>query len=281
MAVNLKGTFLAAKAALGPMRRNGYGRMVFTSSITGPRVTSPGHGHYSATKAGINGFIKSAALEFSGDGITVNGVEPGNILTEGMQASRSPEFMRMMEQAVPLGRLGTPREIAHTVLFLASDEAAYITGTTIIVDGGRDSTRRPRFQSQALTELRFGKLKPTMSFLAFDLSMAVLHGSVGERTEPTPCLCLSDADGLRASKLKHAVQGMNGDGDLRRATPIRPRAQRIPDHSFEAADGGLHQGPTSVPGPLLPAHASMLGDALEMPIALGRSGLHILAQHRR
>jgi 3-oxoacyl-[acyl-carrier protein] reductase len=137
MAVNLKGTFLAAKAALGPMRRNGYGRMVFTSSITGPRVTSPGHGHYSATKAGINGFIKSAALEFSGDGITVNGVEPGNILTEGMQTSRSAEFIRMMEQAVPLGRLGTPRDIAHTVLFLASDEAAYITGTTIVVDGGQ------------------------------------------------------------------------------------------------------------------------------------------------
>jgi NAD(P)-dependent dehydrogenase (short-subunit alcohol dehydrogenase family) len=98
MAVNLKGTFLAAQAALPLMRENGSGRMVFTSSITGPRVTSPGHGHYSATKAGINGFIKSAALDFSGFGITVNGVEPGNILTEGMQASRSPEFIRMMER---------------------------------------------------------------------------------------------------------------------------------------------------------------------------------------
>jgi 3-oxoacyl-[acyl-carrier protein] reductase len=137
MAVNLKGTFLAAQAALPLMRQNGYGRMVFTSSITGPRVTSPGHGHYSATKAGINGFIKSAALEFSGYGITVNGVEPGNILTEGMQTSRSPEFIRMMEQAVPLGRLGTPRDIAHSVLFLASEEAAYITGTTLIIDGGQ------------------------------------------------------------------------------------------------------------------------------------------------
>jgi 3-oxoacyl-[acyl-carrier protein] reductase len=149
MAVNLKGTFLAAKAALAPMRRNGYGRMVFTSSITGPRVTSPGHGHYAATKAGINGFIKSAALEFAADGITVNGVEPGNILTEGMKAGRSPDFIRMMEQAVPLGRLGTPRDIAHAVLFLASEEAAYITGTTLIVDGGqtlpegRDFTVKP------------------------------------------------------------------------------------------------------------------------------------------
>jgi 3-oxoacyl-[acyl-carrier protein] reductase len=137
MAVNLKGTFLAAQAALAPMRRNGYGRMIFTSSITGPRVTSPGHGHYSASKAGINGFIKAAALEFAGYGITVNGVEPGNILTEGMQAHRSPEFIQMMEQAVPLGRLGTPRDIAHAVQFLASEEASYITGTTIVVDGGQ------------------------------------------------------------------------------------------------------------------------------------------------
>jgi 3-oxoacyl-[acyl-carrier protein] reductase len=137
MAVNLRGTFLAARAALAPMRARGYGRMVFTSSITGPRVTSPGHGHYSATKAGINGFIKSAALEFSGYGITVNGVEPGNILTEGMKLHRSAAFIRSMEVAVPLGRLGTPRDIANAALFLASDEASYITGTTICVDGGQ------------------------------------------------------------------------------------------------------------------------------------------------
>ena len=136
-AVNLRGTFLAAKACLAPMRARGYGRMVFTSSITGPRVTSPGHGHYAATKAGINGFIRSAAIEFAGFGITVNGVEPGNILTDGMQQHRSPAFIRSMQEMVPLGRLGTPRDVANAVLFLASDEAEYITGTTIIVDGGQ------------------------------------------------------------------------------------------------------------------------------------------------
>ena len=87
-----KGTYLAARAALAVMKAQRYGRMIFTSSITGPRVTSPGHGHYSASKAGINGFIKAAALEFSSYGITVNGVEPGNILTEGMQAQRSAEL---------------------------------------------------------------------------------------------------------------------------------------------------------------------------------------------
>lgn len=137
MAVNLRGTFLAARAALAVMREKKYGRMVFTSSITGPRVTSPGHGHYSASKAGINGFIKAAALEFAGYGITVNGVEPGNILTEAIVEHRSQAFIRTMEEAIPLGRLGNPRDIANAVLFLASDEASYITGTTIIIDGGQ------------------------------------------------------------------------------------------------------------------------------------------------
>lgn len=137
LAVNLRGTFLAAKAALRPMRAAGYGRMVFTSSITGPRVTSPGHGHYGASKAGINGFIRSAALEFAGFGITVNGVEPGNILTEGVKAHRSEAFIKSMADMIPLGRLGTPRDVANAFLFLASDDAEYITGTTIVVDGGQ------------------------------------------------------------------------------------------------------------------------------------------------
>jgi 3-oxoacyl-[acyl-carrier protein] reductase len=137
LGVNLRGTFLIARAALPHMKARRYGRFVFTSSITGPRVTSPGHGHYSASKAGINGFIKSAALEFSPYNITVNGVEPGNIMTEGLLANRSEAFIRSMEETIPLGRLGTPRDVAQAALFLASDEAAYITGTTILVDGGQ------------------------------------------------------------------------------------------------------------------------------------------------
>lgn len=137
MAVNLRGCFIAARAALVPMKRQGHGRMLFTSSITGPHVTSPGHGHYSATKAGINGLIRSAALEFAGYGITVNGVEPGNILTEAVQQHRSAEFIKGMEDSIPLGRLGNVRDVANAFLFLASDDAAYITGTTIIVDGGQ------------------------------------------------------------------------------------------------------------------------------------------------
>jgi 3-oxoacyl-[acyl-carrier protein] reductase len=137
LGVNLRGCFLAIQACVAPMRAQRYGRIVLTSSITGPRVSTPGHGHYSASKAGINGLIRAAAIELAPEGITVNGVEPGNILTEGMQAERSPEFIRAMERSVPLGRLGTPRDVAHVVLFLASDEAAYVTGTTIVVDGGQ------------------------------------------------------------------------------------------------------------------------------------------------
>ena len=137
MATNLRGSFLAARAALTPMKAQRSGRILFTSSITGPHVTSPGHGHYSATKAGINGLIRAAALEWSGYGITVNGDEPGNILTEAIQEHRSPAFIKSMEDAIPLGRLGSVRDVANAFLFLASDEAAYITGTTIVVDGGQ------------------------------------------------------------------------------------------------------------------------------------------------
>ena len=137
MAVNLRGTFNATLAALAPMKAQGYGRMLYTSSITGPHVTSPGHGHYAASKAGINGFIRSAALEFSGYGITVNGVEPGNILTEAIELHRGAAYIKNMEDSIPLGRLGSPRDVANAFLFLASDDASYITGTTIVVDGGQ------------------------------------------------------------------------------------------------------------------------------------------------
>jgi 3-oxoacyl-[acyl-carrier protein] reductase len=136
-AVNLTGTFLATKACLPLMRAQGAGRMIFTSSITGPRVVNPGHSAYAASKAGINGFIRAAAVEFAGDGITVNGIEPGNILTEGMTAGRSPAYIAAMKASIPLGRLGTPRDIANAILFLASDEASFITGTTILIDGGQ------------------------------------------------------------------------------------------------------------------------------------------------
>jgi 3-oxoacyl-[acyl-carrier protein] reductase len=135
--VNLRGSFLATQAAMRVMRGQRYGRVVLTSSITGPRVVPPQHAHYAASKAGINGLIRAAALEGAAFGVTVNGVEPGNILTEGVAAERSPEYVAAMAASIPLGELGTPRDVANAVLFLASDEARYVTGTTIVVDGGQ------------------------------------------------------------------------------------------------------------------------------------------------
>lgn len=137
MAVNLRGAFIAARTALPQMKTQNSGRLLFTSSITGPYVSSPGHGHYAASKSGINGFIRAAALEFAGYGITVNGVEPGNILTEGIQQHRGAEHIASMEAMIPLGRLGSVRDVANAFLYLASDEADYVTGTTIVVDGGQ------------------------------------------------------------------------------------------------------------------------------------------------
>ena len=137
LGVNLRSAFLLARAALEPMKSNGGGRLIYISSITGTRVSSPGHAHYGASKAGINGFIKTAALELAGHGITVNAIEPGNILTEGLQAERTQEFIEVMCDSIPLGRLGTTDEIASAVAFLASNEAGYITGTSIVVDGGQ------------------------------------------------------------------------------------------------------------------------------------------------
>jgi len=133
---NLKGTFLAVKACLPFMEKQAYGRIVIISSITGPKVAQPGFAHYGASKAGVNGFIKTAALEFAQSCITVNGIEPGNIMTEGL-GERPAEVVQALEQAIPLGKLGTVEDVAYTALFLASDEAKYITGETIVVDGGQ------------------------------------------------------------------------------------------------------------------------------------------------
>lgn len=133
---NLKGTFLAVKAVLPLMKKQKYGRIVLTSSISGPKVGWPGGAHYTASKAGMNGLMRTAAVELARHNITINGVEPGNILTEGLEET-GEEWMRGMERAIPMGRLGTAEEVAYAHLFLASDEARYITGQTIVVDGGQ------------------------------------------------------------------------------------------------------------------------------------------------
>lgn len=136
MAVNLKGMFLAVKAFLPLLRRSGAGRIVLTSSITGPITGYPGWSHYGATKAGMLGFMRSAAIELAPYGITLNAVLPGNIATEGL-GELSEDYRRKMEATIPLRRLGTPEEVAYAALFLASEEARYITGHALVVDGGQ------------------------------------------------------------------------------------------------------------------------------------------------
>jgi 3-oxoacyl-[acyl-carrier protein] reductase len=134
--VNLKGTFLTVQACLPQMISQLYGRILVTSSVTGPKTAIPGQAHYAASKAGINGFIRTAALEFARYNITVNGIEPGNILTETLM-ELGEDHVKGMEKSIPMGRLGKPEDIAYAMLFLASDEAEWITGITIVVDGGQ------------------------------------------------------------------------------------------------------------------------------------------------
>ena len=134
--VNLKGTFLAVQACLKEMQKQKYGKIVMTSSITGPLTANPGMSHYGTTKAGILGFMRAAAFENARNNITVNAVLPGNIMTEGASLLEE-EFIKAQEQSIPMGKWGDPEDVAHAMLFLASDESNYITGQTIIIDGGQ------------------------------------------------------------------------------------------------------------------------------------------------
>jgi len=135
--INLKGVFLSVKACLPYLKEQETGRVLVTSSITGNRTGISGLAHYAASKGGINGFIKTAAMELAKYNITVNGVEPGNILTEGMDEQLGPDYIKAQEEVIPMGKLGEPEDIAYAMLFLATEEAKYITGQTIIVDGGQ------------------------------------------------------------------------------------------------------------------------------------------------
>jgi 3-oxoacyl-[acyl-carrier protein] reductase len=133
---NLKGTVLSVQACLPALAASGRGRVILTSSITGPITGFPGWTHYGASKAGQLGFMRTAAIELAPKGITVNAVLPGNIVTEGL-ADLGEDYEKGMTAAIPMRRLGTVDEIGYAALFLATDEAAYITGQTIVVDGGQ------------------------------------------------------------------------------------------------------------------------------------------------
>jgi len=132
--VNLKGTFNCTKAVSRPMMKQRYGRIVNIASIIGI-IGNAGQANYSASKAGIIALTKTTAKEFSSRNINVNAVAPGFIQTE-MTAKLPEEVKQKMLELIPMNKLGLPSDVANVCLFLASDEASYITGQTIVVDGG-------------------------------------------------------------------------------------------------------------------------------------------------
>ena len=132
--VNLKGAYICSRAVLSTMLRQRWGRIVNTSSVVG-LVGNPGQTNYAASKAGLIGFTKAMAREVAVRNITVNAVAPGYINTQMVQAL-SEELQKTILKQIPLGRFGTPEDVAGIVAFLCSEEASYITGHVLNIDGG-------------------------------------------------------------------------------------------------------------------------------------------------
>ncbi len=149
LGTNVKGTIFAVQACLPALAESGRGRVVVTSSITGPTTGYPGWSHYGASKAAQLGFIRTAALELAPKKITVNAVLPGSVMTEDLKAL-GQDRLDAMAASIPLSRLGSAEDIGNAALFLASDEAGYITGQTIVVDGGQVLPESP----EALKEIQ-------------------------------------------------------------------------------------------------------------------------------
>lgn len=134
--INLKGMFFVTQAVLKVMKAQRYGRVIITSSVTGPITGYPGWAHYGASKAGQLGFMRSAALEYAKYGITVNAVQPGNVLTDGLKA-QGEAYLEGTRKIIPTHELGEPLDIGYAVTFFASQEAIFITGQSLVIDGGQ------------------------------------------------------------------------------------------------------------------------------------------------
>ena len=129
---NLTGCFNIIKACVPYMQASQWGRIILTSSITGTLTGAEGWSHYGASKSGQVGFMRSVALELALKNITINAILPGSIKIENM----SEEYVQRVAQSIPMRKLGRVEDVAYAALYFASDEAAYITGQTIVVDGG-------------------------------------------------------------------------------------------------------------------------------------------------
>jgi len=138
MDVNAKGVFLGTKAAIGQMKRQGTGgSIVNISSISGMVGQDNVNAGYNASKGAVRLFTKSAAVQYAADGIRVNSIHPGPIATPMTAAGRAdPERLARSESRTPLGRYGQPEEVAYGALYLASDEASFVTGAELVIDGG-------------------------------------------------------------------------------------------------------------------------------------------------
>ena len=134
--INLKGMFFVTQAVLKVMKAQRYGRVIITSSVTGPITGYPGWAQYGASKAGQLGFMRSAALEYAKYGITVNAVQPGNVLTDGLKA-QGEAYLEGTRKIIPTHELGEPLDIGYAVTFFASQEAKFITGQSLVIDGGQ------------------------------------------------------------------------------------------------------------------------------------------------
>jgi NAD(P)-dependent dehydrogenase (short-subunit alcohol dehydrogenase family) len=134
--VNLKGTFLCTKEAILLMRERGWGRIINLSSSAGKSVSTIGGSHYTAAKAGVLGFTRHVAREVAAYGITVNALCPGLIDTDMVRKTIAPEKIAQYAESFPIARLGASEEVAALALYLSSDEAGYITGASIDINGG-------------------------------------------------------------------------------------------------------------------------------------------------
>jgi len=135
--LNLKGVFLCSQAAIPLLRQSESGRLIHVSSLAGQTTIYRSSPPYAAAKAGMHAVSRNLAYELAGDGITSNVIAPSAILTDRILAVRGPEERARTAESIPLGRYGTPQDVVHWMMFLASDEAGYVTGQTVSVNGGR------------------------------------------------------------------------------------------------------------------------------------------------